>query len=378
MLVDWEKLCSENVKKVRDAMAATGLDALVLTKNETTRYTTGYQRYYCSTYLPFVHMVVLFQDRGPYLVLPEHIVSYGERCHAESVHVLPLGMKAQVRALADSLRSVDRQGCRIGVELDYVHGNFLRLFEGELQNAQVVDATPMLEKAMAVKSAAEISLIRKSSALCDEVVRSIFDKATPGVTELELAACAESALRKGAEFINHLCVRSEENAFDLSPINTDRALREGDCLQLDIGVIYEGYVSDMNRTLVLGEASRDKADIIRTVVDVHWALADLIKPGNRACDVYNHALALFGRSDLGEHFRMPFIGHGLGLNLHEYPYITPDNEAVFEPGMVIALEPGLYAPGRGTCRMENVLLVTEAGNELITDLPDDRELNKLN
>jgi Xaa-Pro aminopeptidase len=94
--------------------------------------------------------------------------------------------------------------------------------------------------------------------------------------------------------------------------------------------------------------------------------------------VYNKATELFAKAGLSDAFRMPFIGHGMGLNLHEYPYVTPDNHAVFEPNMIVAMEPGLYAPGRGTCRMENVLLITDKGHEIITDLPDDRVRNGLN
>jgi Xaa-Pro aminopeptidase len=230
---------------------------------------------------------------------------------------------------------------------------------------------------MAIKSPAEIRFLRRSSALNDQVVNAIFAKAKPGVSELELGAEAGVALGGGAEFINHLCIRSEENAYDLSPLNTSRKLQDGDLLQLDIGFIYEGYVSDVNRTLVIGQASKDKADIIRATVDAHWEMLELVKPGVPVSSVFHKATELFDKAGLGDAFKMPFIGHGIGLNLHEYPYVTPTNHAVFEPNMMIAIEPGLYAPGRGTCRMENVLLVTENGHEIITNLPDDRVRNGL-
>jgi Xaa-Pro aminopeptidase len=243
--------------------------------------------------------------------------------------------------------------------------------------ASIVDAFPLLERVMAIKSPAEIELLRKSSALTDQVVNSMFSKARVGVSELELGAEAGIALGAGAEFINHLCIRSEENGFDLSPINTSRKLRDGDILQLDIGFIYEGYVSDVNRTLTIGKVSQEKIDIIQATVDVHWELLEMVAPGKPVSAVYHKAVELFAKAGLSDAFRMPFIGHGLGLNLHEYPYVTPTSEAVFEPNMVIAMEPGLYAPGRGSCRMENVVLVTGTGNELITNLPDDKARNGL-
>jgi Xaa-Pro aminopeptidase len=377
MTVDWKTLCTDNVRRVRAAMQKKGIDALVLAKNESTRYLTGYQRYFSATFLPPVHMVVLFQDKGPYLSLPAHIASYGERCHCEEVRVLPFELADQKALVGSMLASADGKAVTVGIEMDFVNGHFLKAFTGAMGPASIVDAFPLLERVMAIKSPTEIELLRKSSALTDQVVNSMFSKARVGVSELELGAEAGIALGAGAEFINHLCIRSEENGFDLSPINTSRKLRDGDILQLDIGFIYEGYVSDVNRTLTIGKVSQEKIDIIQATVDVHWELLEMVAPGKPVSAVYHKAVELFAKAGLSDAFRMPFIGHGLGLNLHEYPYVTPTSEAVFEPNMVIAMEPGLYAPGRGSCRMENVVLVTGTGNELITNLPDDKARNGL-
>ena len=373
--VDLKDLARSNVARVQARMVRDGVDALVLAKNETTRYLTGYQRYFCASYLPFVHAVVLLQDRGPYLLLPTHILKFGDRCHAEEVRLLPMDLEAQVETILSLLRPLDRKGAKIGTELDFMFAGFMRLLEAGLTNAAVVDSAPVMERVMAIKTPDELALLTKSSNLNDAVVRSIFEKARPGVTELQLGAEAGIALGGGAEFINHLCIRSQENAFELGPINTARVLAEGDTLQLDTGFIYRGYVSDVNRTRVLGTPTQKQKDVIRTVVDVHADLMTMMKPGTRASDIYNRCLELFGRSAFRDDFRMPFIAHGIGMQLHEFPYVTPTNHAELEAGMVIALEPGIYVPGQGTCRMENVFVITEDGYDMITDLPDDLELN---
>jgi Xaa-Pro aminopeptidase len=119
MTVDWKALCADNVKRVRAAMQKQGIDALLLGKNESTRYLTAYQRYFVATYLPPVHMVVLFQDKGPYLMLPPHIATYGARCHCEGVNILPFDLKNQIALLSTMLAPVNRKACKIGVELDF-------------------------------------------------------------------------------------------------------------------------------------------------------------------------------------------------------------------------------------------------------------------
>src|SRR5947208_9594980 len=113
-MVDWKALCGDNVKRVRAAMHKQGIDALVLGKNESTRYLAAYQRYFVATYLPPVHMVVLFQDKGPYLMLPPHIATYGERCYCEAVKILPFDLKDQVALLTSILAPVNRKGRKIG------------------------------------------------------------------------------------------------------------------------------------------------------------------------------------------------------------------------------------------------------------------------
>lgn len=373
--LSWNELARGNVQRIQASMQSEGIDALVLAKNESTRYTTGYQRYFCATYLPFVHIVVLLQDRGPYLMLPEHIEAFGQRCYSERVEVLPMEHEAQLEAVAALLRPLDKKGAKIGAELDYFHAGFLNPLQDKFSHVEWTDAQTILGKVMAIKSPTEIEWLRRSSALNDKVVRAILEKAAPGMTELELGAEAGIALAGGAEFINHLCIRSDYNAYELGPLNTDRVLKDGDCLQLDTGFVYRGYVSDVNRTKIIGRPTADQTDVIKITVDVHMALMDMMKPGTRASDIYARCVELFHRTPLGQSFRMPFIAHGLGASLHEFPYVTPANHAVLEENMVIALEPGLYVPERGTCRMENAFVITADGYDMITDLPSDLEIN---
>jgi Xaa-Pro aminopeptidase len=376
--VNTKHLAKANVARVQARMVKDEVDALVLAKNETTRYLTGYQRYFCASYLPFVHAVVLFQDRGPFLLLPSHIMAFGDRCYSEEVRLLPMNLDGQSKAITSLLKTVDRKGAKVATELDFMHAGFMRLLEGGLENASIIDSAPVMERVMAIKSPDELTLIRKSAALNDAVIRSIFEKAKPGLTELELGAEASIALGGGAEFINHLCIRSQENAFELGPINTARKLSDGDTLQLDTGFIYRGYVSDVNRTKILGQPTERQKDVIKTVVGVHMELMEMMKPGTCASEIYNRCADLFRASRFGDDFRMPFIAHGIGMQLHEYPYVTPTQDALLEEGMVLALEPGIYVPNQGTCRMENVFVITNKGYDLITDLPDDLALNGIN
>lgn len=368
---------NKKLDRLHRMMAKHDLDAVLLAKNDNTRYITGYQRYFCTSYLPFVHAVLVSRDGGPVLLLPEHIMGWGPRCYSEEVRLFPMGIQRQMGVLREVVARRRLAKGRIGVEADFMQVEYYQALQETLPEAQIVSAVPCIEETVAVKIPEEVALLREAARLVDLAVDAMMDAVREGMTEKQLAAVGAVALREGAEFFNHLCVRTGENAYLLAPTNTDRVIRRGDPIQLDIGYIYEGYVSDINRTKILGGPNADQELIIRTGVRMERSCIQALKPGVRACDVYSLAKTIATHAGFGSHFSMPFVGHSIGVSLHENPYMTPFNENTIEEGMVIAMEPGLYVPGQGTCRMEDMVVVTAAGVEFLTHCPDDLELNGL-
>lgn len=358
--------------RLRDHMRREGTAALVLSENGRSRYVSGYQRYYVGTYLPFVHAVVMTLEAGPVLLLPGHIMRSAEECIAERVVEFPLDQEGKVETLARVLEEVDVARGRVGLEFDFVQHGFLPPLIRRLREAEIVDASPLMSQVTAVKFPEEIQIIREAARMAERGIAAAIEASREGATELQVAARSSAAmLEAGAEFINHMCVRSGPHAVGLFPVPTPRVLQKGDCVQIDIGCVHQGYVSDINRTAVVGPATEEQCALMRVGQEMLERGIAAVRPGTPASAVWRASFDVAERSGMADRVTIPFSGHGIGIGLHEEPYITPGSKTVLEENMVFALEPGVYAPGIGGSRPEDMVLVTATGCEVLTHYPRD-------
>jgi Xaa-Pro aminopeptidase len=181
-------------------------------------------------------------------------------------------------------------------------------------------------------------------------------------------------LDAGAEFINHMCVRSGPHAVGLFPVPTPRPFQPGDCVQIDVGCVHRGYVSDINRTAVIGAPTEAQRALMHVGQEMLERGIAAVRLGAKASDVWRASFEVAERAGMADRVTIPFSGHGIGVGLHEEPYVTPSSPTVLEENMVFALEPGVYAPGVGGSRPEDMLLVTATGCEVLTHYPRDYDL----
>jgi len=234
-----------------------------------------------------------------------------------------------------------------------------------------------IERFRAVKDAAEVTVLREAAHRLTAVAAAAFASVRSGITEREVAAVIETALRQAGY---------ERPAFDTivaSGPNSalphyragDRELHAGDLVVLDFGGVLDGYCSDLTRTVSVGNPSPDAVRLHAAVREAQAAAIDTVKPGVTTADVDGAARQVLVAHGLGEAFGHG-TGHGLGLDVHEEPRVSKPRSDVpperLEPGMVFTIEPGAYVPGFGGVRIEDDVLVTETGYEVLTSVP--REL----
>lgn len=363
--------------RLRRIMASNGIDAVVVAENARTRYLTGYQRYFTATHVAPVHAAILTRDAGPFLLVPRHIRIDSDEHEATRLLPLDFGKAARIDAIGQVLREAGATAAQVGIELGFLaHDDVMRLRQ-RLPACRFVDADPILQAATAVKFPEEIALIRRAAQLVDAGVAAAVAACRPGTSEIEVAAEASAAmLRGGAEFINHMTVRSGPHAYGNHPFPTGRVLRQGDCVQIDIGCVHAGYVSDTNRTKVVGRPTAGQASLLRTGQAMLEAAIAAVIPGASASSIWDAAVGVAGRAGMRDRVILPFVGHGIGLSLHELPFVNADATTTLEPGMVLAIEPGVYAEDIGCSRPEDMVLVTETGAELLTHFPRDADLNQ--
>ena len=238
----------------------------------------------------------------------------------------------------------------------------------------------IVEQARVIKDAAEIAILRDAAARLGQVVPIALAAIRAGRTERSSAAVIEAAMREaGYERMafDTIVASGPHSAMPHYRAGT-RELAPGDLLVLDFGGVLDGYCCDLTRTVAIGPPSREARRVYQAVHDAHAAAVAAVKPGVDASAVDRAARDLLRDRGLGEAFGHG-TGHGLGLDVHEEPRIGKPRADVppvaLAPGMVFTIEPGAYLPGFGGVRIEDDVLVTETGCELLTSLP--RELLSL-
>ena len=231
-------------------------------------------------------------------------------------------------------------------------------------------ATDVLRGLRMVKEECEIDALRKAGAAIDRVHARVPEFLRPGRTEADVAAdIAEAIVAEGHSEVAFIIVGSGPHAADPHHSYSDRELRMGDIVVVDIGGAYEpGYHSDSTRTYSIGEPRPDVAQQYSVLQRAQRAAFDAVRPGVTAEQVDAAARDVLAGAGLAEAF-VHRTGHGIGLSVHEEPYIVAGNDLPLTAGMAFSIEPGIYFPGRWGARIEDIVVVTEDGALAVNSRP---------
>ncbi len=273
---------------------------------------------------------------------------------------------------AEVLREKGLAGARLGLAgWDILPLAFYRDLTGLLPELRLEPADDLLNRLRRVKSEAEIGLLRRAARVAGAGLQGALKAIGPGVAEAEVcAAGTAAALRAGADFVRYLRVHSGpwSAAGSRWPPATDRPLEAGDLVALDIVGAYQGYQFDVNRSTVVGEADGRTRRLLEAVYLASRLMVEHCYPGVPAAELVR--VARRGLDELGfGAYAAAMMGHGIGLETVEPPYITADAEDVLEPGMVLAVEPGVFIPGWGGANIEEIVVVREGPPETLTLIP---------
>lgn len=231
-----------------------------------------------------------------------------------------------------------------------------------------------IEDLRAVKDESEIQLIRKSIEINQTVFQAIIGNLSPETSEKEIAAEIEYQGRRlgadGCSFEPIVAVGANSALAHYRP--GDVKIGHGDFTLIDWGLNYQGYASDLTRMVLTAKTPSKLAEIYDVTLAAQQAAIEQIRPGIDAKAVDATAREVIAEAGFGDQFNHG-LGHGIGLNIHEGPRLSPSFEGILQSGMVVTVEPGIYLPGFGGVRIEDDVLITDDGCEVLSNLPKERK-----
>ncbi|WP_049553282.1 M24 family metallopeptidase [Streptococcus sanguinis] len=239
------------------------------------------------------------------------------------------------------------------------------------ETAEFANLTPYVNRLRLIKSADEIQKMLVAGQYADKAVNIGFDNISLENTETDIIAQIDFAIkREGYEMSFETMVLTGNNAANPHGIPGANKVENNALLLFDLGCMVNGYASDMTRTVAVGQPDQFKKDIYHLTLEAQQAALDFIKPGVTAHEVDRAARQVIEKAGYGEYFNHR-LGHGIGMDVHEFPSIMEGNDMIIEEGMCFSVEPGIYIPGKVGVRIEDCGYVTKNGFELFTETSKD-------
>lgn len=362
------------LNRLRSALEECNLDWLLVTHLPNVRYLCGFTGS-AAALLVGARGAVLFTD-GRYRTQAKAEVGATNLKDASIVIAGKSPLVAAAEWLAAQRRSSSKATLRVsaGIEPESItagmHNRLMSVLKGKMR---VRSAPPLVERARMVKDAAEILHIRRAVELGASLFRIACRKIRPGVSEVEVAAAMEYEARcAGAEGMSFATILASgpRSAIVHGRASGARIPRRG-FVVCDFGVILADYCSDRTRTVYVGRPSAEARRLYQAVLEAQQAAIGTVRAGVTAAEVDGAARSVLRKWKMARYFTHS-TGHGLGLEIHEAPRLAAGQSQKLEPGMVVTIEPGVYVPGKWGVRIEDVVVVTASGCEVL--MPTDKEL----
>lgn len=265
---------------------------------------------------------------------------------------------------------VQRMGVQeIGFETSLSYGAYADLGE-RLGGVALKPVKEMIEGMRLVKDDEEIACLRQAATIADACYQHVLPLLQPGTPEREIAVEIECFMRRqGAQReAFETIVASGPLAASPHARATDKPIAKGELVKMDFGALFGGYAADLTRTVAVQQADSKQREVYDVVLEAQEAALGVIRPGVKGSDVDKVARDVIAARGYGECFGHG-LGHSLGRSVHDGQGFSPTSELVLEPGMVLTVEPGIYIPGWGGVRIEDDILVTDSGCEVLTHAP---------
>jgi len=349
------------VERVREIIEKRNVDCLLFTDLSNI--------FYISRFKGFEGIALIVpKDGAPKLYVPK--LEY-ERALEESknteVHVYEERFEKTIKEALEECKCN-----KVGLPYYKVSFWLISALSKNSDNIKFVDVSKDIMSVRSVKTFEEINAIKKAIKITEIGFAVALESLREGIRELELAAKIEYAFKTNGslEVAFPSIVASGTNSALPHAIASTKPIRKGELIVVDIGAKYEGYCGDLTRTLSLGSVSEKLKDIFYAVLEAQKEAIKNIRPEIRASEADSIARNVLKEYGYEKYF-IHSLGHGIGVDVHEFPRLSSKSDEILKPGMVVTVEPGVYIKGLGGVRIEDDVLITESGNTILSTYPRD-------
>ena len=343
----------EKLSKLRSALEEHQIDALLIT--------SGHNRRYITDFTGTAGVAIVSKDQAVFIT----DFRYTEQA-AKQIQNFEIVQHTKTMLEEVSVQLEKMNVKKVGFEKDDMSYAMYESYKKAV-NTELVPVSGLIEKIRLIKTPQEITIIKAAADIAEAAFEHILTFIAPGKTELEVSNELEFFMRKQGASSSSFDIIVASGLRSALPhgVATDKVIEKGDFVTLDFGALYNGYVSDVTRTVAIGEPSDQLKEIYQIVLDSQMLALEKIKPGMTGIEADAVARDYIKSKGYGEAFGHS-LGHGIGLEVHEGPGLSFRSEVVLEEGMVITIEPGIYLPGVGGVRIEDDSVMTATGNSKLT------------
>lgn len=275
--------------------------------------------------------------------------------------------------LADMLKERGLGKGRIGIERMHLSTLYWEMLQRLLPQATFAESSPVFRQARLIKTPAEIEIFRIAAYNTDKAILTAFALARPGDTEKDMAAQMQAnVLRSGADSLGHTVLSAGIQSTVVHALPLAKPTQPGEVIHVDFGGVFAGYCTDIARNAVVGQASPEQNSIYQRLSEIHQKLLERVRPGTVSKELFAFSEQEFKKA--GMVYPWGTLGHSTGLRVHEGFEITRSQTMAFQPGMLINIEPTHIESGDARYHIENTVLITETGIEVLSDFANTEKM----
>ncbi|MBM7622747.1 M24 family metallopeptidase [Sporohalobacter salinus] len=346
----------KRIAALRDKLIELDLDGIIINNPK--------NRYYLSGFTGTAGTVLITEEEAVLITDFRYIDQANNQ--ATDFKVVEHG-NYKIETLKKELQRLEVE--KLGFEACYESYQQYNQYQRKLDFLELIATENVVKKMRKVKDESELNTIQKAVKITDDAFSHIIEYIEPGMTEKEVSLELEYFMKQkgaSAKAFDFIVASGKRGAMPHG-VATDKEIAVGELVTFDLGCVYQRYNSDLTRNLIIGAAPTVKQqEVYETVLEAQLAAIDAIEPGKTGAEIDQVAREIITEAGYGDDFRHG-LGHGVGLEVHEGPRLAQNKDKELKPGMVVTVEPGIYLSGWGGIRIEDIVVITEEGCDILTE-----------